>query len=395
MVEQILYVSSLSSEAFINELYHKTNKNPGFAAQKFHRLLAKGINNNGLKVKCLIAAPLTREHSKRPLFTHKKEIENGLTYIYVPFINTNQLRKMCLLFYSFIYTLIWGIKYKTNGAVICDVLNVSVSIGAAYASKLVGIKCCGLFTDLPGMSMGENGDATMSFSDSRYLHQFTHYVFLTEYMNNKVNSNNLPYVVIEGVSDIESSNINYYSEMQSSNEKIVLYAGALYERYGLKTLVEAFMRIDDPNARLHLFGSGPFENEIVRCSINDSRICFMGVRPTEEVVRAEKQATLLVNPRPAKEEFTKYSFPSKNIEYMSTGTPLLTTKLPGIPIEYYPFVYFIEDESVDGYFESINSVLSLTRDDLIKKGSGARDFVINNKNNNIQARRLIALLNNK
>ena len=44
----------------------------------------------------------------------------------------------------------------------------------------------------------------------------------------------------------------------------------------------------------------------------------------------------------------KYSFPSKNMEYMVSGTPVLTTRLPGMPMEYYPYVYFIEEESADG-----------------------------------------------
>ena len=60
----------------------------------------------------------------------------------------------------------------------------------------------------------------------------------------------------------------------------------------------------------------------------DKRIHFGGVIPLSEVIEKEIQATILINPRPVDQEFTKYSFPSKIMEYMSSGTPVLTTKLP-------------------------------------------------------------------
>ena len=59
-------------------------------------------------------------------------------------------------------------------------------------------------------------------------------------------------------------------------------------------------------------------------------------------------ATLLINPRFSNEEYTKYSFPSKNMEYMASGTPILTTKLPGMPKEYYEYIYLFEEESIEG-----------------------------------------------
>ena len=57
----------------------------------------------------------------------------------------------------------------------------------------------------------------------------------------------------------------------------------------------------------------------------------MGCVTNDEIVRLQCEATLLVNPRPSDKEFCKYSFPSKTIEYMASGTPVLMTKLPGVP----------------------------------------------------------------
>ena len=94
---------------------------------------------------------------------------------------------------------------------------------------------------------------------------------------------------------------------------------------------------------------------------------------------------------PTKEDFTKYSFPSKNIEYMSTGRPLLTTKLPGMPEEYYPYVYMFETESLDGYRKTLKEVLEKDYDELAQKGREAQSWVLKNKNNVVQTRRIIEL----
>ena len=94
----------------------------------------------------------------------------------------------------------------------------------------------------------------------------------------------------------------------------------------------------------------------------------------------------------AHEEFTKYSFPSKNIEYMASGTPLLTTKLPGMPKEYYPYVFLIENESVEGYAKALERVLAQSDEELYVFGEKAKDFVLEKKNSFEQAKRVIELI---
>lgn len=194
---------------------------------------------------------------------------------------------------------------------------------------------------------------------------------------------------MEGLCDsnIQQNNENYCD----INVKSILYAGGLHERYGLKMLTDAFMSLLDINYRLIIYGSGPFVEELKKDMKKDSRIEYRGVAPNEEVMKAEYAASVLVNPRPTKEDFTKYSFPSKNIEYMSTGRPLLTTKLPGMPEEYYPYVYMFETESLDGYRKTLKEVLEKDYDELAQKGREAQSWVLKNKNNVVQTRRIIEL----
>ena len=113
-----------------------------------------------------------------------------------------------------------------------------------------------------------------------------------------------------------------------------------------------------------------------------------------QIVEKEQEAALLVNPRPTHEEFVKYSFPSKTMEYMASGTPVLTTRLPGMPKEYYPYVDFIEEESADGIAAALRKVLATSDEELFAKGNAARQFVLEGRNNVVQAEKLLTMLNN-
>lgn len=217
------------------------------------------------------------------------------------------------------------------------------------------------------------------------------YYILTEQMNELVNPKNKPYVVIEGMVDVKMDSIPN-NLRDKYEEKVIIYAGALHEKYGIKLLIEAFIELKDKDARLWLFGDGDLVNEINTFQEKDSRIKYFGVVPNELVVRKQLKATLLVNPRPSIEEFTKYSFPSKNMEYMASGTPVLTTPLQGMPKEYNDYVYLFEDETVDGMVKTLTTILSKDKSELHDKGIRAKEFVLKEKNNVVQAEKILKMI---
>lgn len=158
-------------------------------------------------------------------------------------------------------------------------------------------------------------------------------------------------------------------------------------------LIEGFKMIQDPRLRLWLFGVGPYTDEIKEHSKTDFRVEYRGVIPSEELIHILTKATLLVNPRPSHENYTKYSFPSKNLEYMSVGTPLVTTKLPGIPKDHYPYIYFFDDETEIGIYNTLKMILEKSDEELHQFGSLCKAFTLNEKNNIIQTRKIVEMIN--
>lgn len=55
----------------------------------------------------------------------------------------------------------------------------------------------------------------------------------------------------------------------------------------------------------------------------DRRIQYLGSIPHDEILQLQRTASLLVNPRTPEGIYTKYSFPSKTMEYLASGTPTL------------------------------------------------------------------------
>ena len=87
-----------------------------------------------------------------------------------------------------------------------------------------------------------------------------------------------------------------------------------------------------------------------------------------------------------------YSFPSKNMEYLVSGTPVLSTKLKCIPKEYYKYFYFFEDESLDGFIFKIKEIINKDRIELFEFGKRSRNWVLENKNNIIQTKKIIDMI---
>lgn len=393
---KILFVSALTSPSLLDNLSAKSGKNLGFAVQKFSRLIAQGFMRNGAHVRTLTALPISRQVSRKLFWNMPTEEENGVVYHYIPFINLSGFRHVCLFLYSFFYTLFWGMTNRQEKCIVCDVLNVSICMGSLLASKLNGLKSVGVMTDMPGLMVSQQvGEkqkkvGLASSINKSYLTSFSCYVFLTEQMNVAVNRKKRPFIVMEGLVD---ENMHQFMEKTVKTQKrVLLYAGGLHERYGLKKLVEAFMLVNGDDLQLSLYGNGPFVEDLKVYSGKDNRIIYHGIVPNKLVVEAELQATLLINPRPTDEEFTQYSFPSKNMEYMVAGTPLLTTKLPGMPAEYHDYVYLFEDETIEGYAETLRSVLLLPVGELNSMGLRAKAFVLQKKNNVIQAARILELV---
>jgi len=384
-----LFSSVLCSNRILSYLQEKAHIKPSYSVQKFWRLIAMGIIKNGSTVSTISSIPFTKKSINRLVFNVQSECENQIEYRYAFSINIPFIKNICVFIYSFFSTLSWCLKNK-KGVVICDVLQVSVCVGSLLASKIAKRLCVGLVTDMPGYSVKKRKISVVSKIMMLYINSFDKYILLTEEMNELINQKNRPYCIMEGLVDSEMKLIE---ETNKSEKKDIIYAGGLYEKYGVKMLIDAFIKLNDSTTELHLYGNGDLVKYIQEQIQKHSNILYHGAVANNEVVQAELKAFLLVNPRHTSEKLTRYSFPSKNMEYMVSGTPVLTTNLSGMPEEYKEYVFLLEKETVEGLKETFEHILNLPEEEVRMKGLKAKDFVLLKKNNVIQMKRIIDFIN--
>lgn len=380
---RVIYAAATCTEQVYEKLCGDGKNSPSFQAQKYNRLFIEGLAAL-CPVDVVCYPPIDTSELETDCLELEEETLGNASYHYVRTYRRTARKLIHAL--CAVFTRTYRLADR-DSAVVMDCMNQVISLGAMLAARLKGAKCVGIVTDLPEF---QGGGPMMAISRFVIRH-CTHYVVMTEPMNQRINPKGKPHAVLEGHADITMASRT--PSLESKGEKrICLYAGTIHAIYGIQRLVEGFRLADIPDAELHIYGSGDYQQELERIATEDPRIQYGGLLLPSQVVEKEMEATLLINPRPTDEEYVKYSFPSKTMEYLSTGTPLLTTALPGMPKEYYPHVYLIRDESAEGIAEALRRTLSNSRQELHEKGLGAREFVLSQRNNVMQAKKVLNLL---
>lgn len=217
------------------------------------------------------------------------------------------------------------------------------------------------------------------------------FILLTDQMAERLKIKS-PHIVVEGIATTDENNVDDATVNTLKNERYVLYSGTLNYKFGIGTLIEAFEKTEDEKLKLVICGFGEAEELIKEKQKEDMRIVYLGRVDRAEVLSLQKKATVLVNPRQNNEEFTKYSFPSKNLEYLSSGVPLVAYKLDGIPDEYDEYIYYPTDNSAEALSKEIMKICALPDEERKLLGKKAKDFVFENKNNVKQAQRIIEFI---
>lgn len=229
----------------------------------------------------------------------------------------------------------------------------------------------------------------------RCLARVDSFVLLTDAMKVPLEVGNRPYVVIEGISDYQGAfqdELPCDQENENSGKKVILYAGTLHYRFGIQDLLNAFSFIRGNDYELWLCGSGDAEREIIKAANSDSRIRYYGYLEKSEVKALQNRATVLVNPRTNDGEYTKYSFPSKTIEYLASGKVVLMHKLDGIPDEYDQYLVYFDSNSPEDMASKISCICEMSAEERISRGQRGREYVMRFKNGPAQAGKLLDMI---
>lgn len=369
------------------------------SADAFSRSIFSGlVENIGTKLNCINILPLGAypRYNKIKYFKGDQSYEYGIRIKSIPYSTL-----IGYMYYSIFHNLYKELKTnidkeKDNVFIIYSINIPVLKAVIRYKERISPkTKIILIVPDLLEYSMEDTIASKIKmkiFGDvNDYYGKIDGFVLLTKAMRDKIGPDK-PSCIIEG---IYNNTEKRTAQNEKSEVKTIFYSGMLYAKFGVKNLIDAFSATHNSSYRLQLCGCGDLEDYIKQQAAIDSRINYLGLIPREKVLELQSKADLLINPRQPIEEFTKYSFPSKNIEYLVSGTPVLIYELDGIPEEYYKFCFHIDKKNLNIEYLTgeIERILSLSKDELRKYGENARNFVIKEKNSKKQVQKIIQLIN--
>ncbi len=284
-------------------------------------------------------------------------------------------------------------KKHSDVIVICYAMHLPF-LAAIYLNKLLNknIRTCLIVPDLPEFMATRSGIKKIPYVISAKIgyaiaNKFTYIAVITSGMLEKFNKVKNS-VVIEGIAS--KKNTSSASIRTTDYGRYFIYSGTLDARYGIIEMLNAFEKSSLGNLKLIICGDGDSREHVIARAKKNTQIIFLGQLDRDEVLELQKKAVALLNPRRDVSLFTKYSFPSKIIEYMNSGRPVLMYKLPGIPVEYYNFCYVI-DPSDGGLALAMQKLATTPESKLMATGKSAKEFIERYKTPKYQTNKLINL----
>lgn len=363
------------------------------SATTFQRALVDGFTpSHKYKIFIVNAADVGSfpKRSKRIWIPGGTSIENGIDCINCSYLNLTYLKQYDIK-RKLIYQLDRICKdYPHEKIVIVVYSLIYAYIKAAITIKkqFKNVKVVPIILDLPEY-FSDNTDrlSRLLSHNSRIKSLYKFFdggIVLTPQMVRNVDLINKPTLLLEGIYRPLKEDTRYLRI-----PKTILYSGKLDSRFGIDILLKAFRMIDDSEFQLWIYGDGSARKLVEEATKKDSRIKFFGYRNQYEIFDAQRKVSLLINPRQNIGEYTKYSFPSKTMEYLASGTPTIMYKLDGIPEEYNKYLIYPSTNSPEDLAQLIMEWSNKSISDLEKFGEQAKEFILNNKTSKIQAKRLI------
>jgi len=157
--------------------------------------------------------------------------------------------------------------------------------------------------------------------------------------------------------------------------RAVYFAGALSEAAGVNLLLDAIPHVKDTTLEFWFSGRGTLEEKLKRQAASDPRIRFFGFVTEEEYSTLLQRVAVLVNPRPSRLLENRYNFPSKLMEYMAAGRPILSTATSDVAEHYGNALIVLADETPEGLARCIERSLAVPAEERAAMGSRARATV--------------------
>lgn len=317
------------------------------------------------------------------------QLFDGAEAISVPYINLPVVRPFCVGLDVLAGTVLWSWRQRRRRRVICTFnLTEPPGVFTWVAARLTGAKAVAWVNDInqPGQLVPDTWQRRLDFQLQRLLiPRFDGVVAVTRRILRDF-APGRPGLCIEGGVAAEVVEVGRRRPARTADGTFTMVAaGGLGRANGIHLILEAMRRLPDPRLRLRIAGKGALEDDVRRAAAEDPRIEFRGFLDHGAVLDLYQSADLLLNIRLTQDIDTGYFFPSKLLEYLASGAPLLTTCPGNVGEELADVAWLLEDESTEGLVAALSEVAALPSAEREARGRRAWSFAAVHKTWHAQA----------
>jgi glycosyltransferase involved in cell wall biosynthesis len=371
------------------------------AGRMFQENLLIGLKNAGLppsQVISFLSIP-SFPGSRRAIILGENVLLSGdIPARLVTFVNVTPAKQVLIGIATMWNLFKWGWRTRKSHRVVYQYnLTVPPGVFTLLAAKLIGATAIVSLNDIniPGQTVSNSLLNRLDFWLNRKLiPQFDGHIAVSD----AIMQDFFPgreYVRVEGGVQSVLFDTPPISASSKGQPFTITFAGSLDPVNGIGILLEAFSKLESSDYRLLIAGWGPQEEAVKAAAARDARIGFLGVLDFGELLHLYSCSDLLVSIRPTKALQTRYFFPSKTMEYLASGTPVVATCTGHTEEEFGSVCYLLKDESPEGLAALLRSIAGLPAEVRREKGLQARQFMQAHKTWDRQGKKIARFIREK
>ncbi|MCL0035142.1 glycosyltransferase, partial [Thermodesulfovibrionales bacterium] len=348
------------------------------AANKFQLGLSEGLTAFGDKVTFFSLLPVTNKGWQKR--TSKPwEINENLKVYFPDFYEGIGVMKIATQIYGMMVKGLFSSEHPD--CILTYNANIEWAVPAILLSAKYKIPSCVIIADYtPVCESGNLQNLLRMKIQQRLYARFKGAVLLSQYSKEMVL--NKPVLNLEGGIDAARFSTGCFNAFH--NPCRVMYSGKLDVVNGIDTFLQAAEIISEENVEIWITGKGPMEEYVKKKA--RGKVKYWGFVNDEKLWQLLKGADIVVLPHKTIIKQNLYNFPSKVLEYLVSGKVIVSTKLPTLK-KFKDFLFFYEDNPHD-LAKKILSIINMSHNSIFQRARMGQEFVLNNYNWNIQAKRL-------
>ncbi len=341
--------------AYYNSTNSSERRNAVLSSVNKMNYICEALENNGYNTEIVSASGTTEKKfckSKKVKLTDKTTLK---LFSSLPRLNriVSVIDRVILKTKLFLYM----IKNTNKDSIVMVYHSLGYMSLVKRLKKLKGFK---LIIEAEEIYGDVNGDEKTSQKEYDFFKIADAFIFPTELLSEKVNTEKKPEVIIYGTYHIEKE----LSKLFSDGKIHCVYAGTLDPRKGGAIASAESALFLNENYHIHILGFGNEKEKAETLNTIDSiskkskaKITYDGLLSGEEYIKFIQSCDIGLSTQNPNGKYNDTSFPSKILSYMANGLRVVSVRIPVVEESGIgKCVYYYDEQTPENIAKAIKSI---------------------------------------